>query len=188
MPIMPSLAHIAHQGILMVGFALSPYPTRILTLTTLGPLMMDCHQAMGTAVTGKDDRLRLMSTYSDYEAYSEIMLALRAPTTTKCDMCLVSFCGINVQGRCVAAQLPAQQPHGLTDIGDLIECPYIYDCFDSNTIEVEIMLDYLTAQRLTPKHIYREVSSDLYTRYTYLTATYRLLHISNPNPGVSGHS
>ncbi|EKM79362.1 hypothetical protein AGABI1DRAFT_40399 [Agaricus bisporus var. burnettii JB137-S8] len=87
----------------------------------------------------------------------EIMLALRAPTTSKCDMCSVSFCGINVQGRCVAASLPAQQPHGLGDIGDLIECSFIYDCFDGNNVEVEIMLDYLTAQRLTPKHIYREI-------------------------------
>ncbi len=45
------------------------------------------------------------------------------------------------------------------DLGDLIECPYVYDCFDGNTVEVEIMLDYLTAQRLTPRHIYREVGS-----------------------------
>ncbi|KAF9454800.1 hypothetical protein P691DRAFT_804160 [Macrolepiota fuliginosa MF-IS2] len=91
----------------------------------------------------------------------EIILALRAPSTTKCDMCQVSFCGINVQGRCVAAPLLAQQPHGLVDISDIIECPYVYDCFDSNNVEVEIMLDYLTAQRLTPRHIYREIVSYL---------------------------
>lgn len=50
-----------------------------------------------------------------------------------------------------------QHPHGLSDISDLIQCREVYDCFDSNTVEVDILLDYLTAQRLTPRHIYREV-------------------------------
>ncbi|KAG6831996.1 hypothetical protein H0H92_006031 [Tricholoma furcatifolium] len=52
---------------------------------------------------------------------SENLLATRAPqTTTKCDLCQVYFCGINVQNRCVALPLLAQQPHGLSDLGDLI--------------------------------------------------------------------
>ena len=54
-----------------------------------------------------------------------------------------------------------QHPHGLSDISDLIQCREVYDCFDSNTVEVDIMLDYLTAQRLTPRHMYREVRSSL---------------------------
>ncbi|KAL4250672.1 E3 ubiquitin-protein ligase CHFR [Abortiporus biennis] len=87
----------------------------------------------------------------------ESVIALQAPTTTKCDFCQVSFCGIGVPGRCVAAPLLAQHPHGLSDLGDLIQCSEIYECFDHNTVEVEIMLDYLTAQSLTPRHIYREI-------------------------------
>ncbi|PFH53892.1 hypothetical protein AMATHDRAFT_53537 [Amanita thiersii Skay4041] len=87
----------------------------------------------------------------------ENLLALRAPTTTKCDLCQVSFCGVGVPGRCVAAPLLSQHPHGMSDISDLIQSPDIYECFDSNTVEVEIMFDYLTSQRLTPRHIYREV-------------------------------
>ncbi|KAJ7600828.1 hypothetical protein C8J56DRAFT_911399 [Mycena floridula] len=87
----------------------------------------------------------------------ENLLALQAPTTTKCDFCQVSFCGIDVPGRCLAHPLLSQQPHPFTDVGDLILSPDVYECFSGNTVEVEIMLDYLTAQRLTPAHIYREI-------------------------------
>ncbi|KAI0947157.1 hypothetical protein AcV7_009655 [Taiwanofungus camphoratus] len=91
----------------------------------------------------------------------ENILALQAPTTTKCDLCQVSFCGIGIPGRCTAAPLLSQHPHGLADLGDLIQCGEVYDCFDNNTVEVDIMLDYLTAQRLTPRHIYREIVSHI---------------------------
>ncbi|KAF8073617.1 hypothetical protein FPV67DRAFT_756803 [Lyophyllum atratum] len=87
----------------------------------------------------------------------ENLLATSAPTTTKCDLCQVFFCGIGIQGRCLAAPLLSQHPHGLSDVGDLILSADVYECFDSNNVEVEIMLDYLTAQRLTPRHIYREI-------------------------------
>ncbi|KAH9950596.1 hypothetical protein B0H21DRAFT_722413 [Amylocystis lapponica] len=87
----------------------------------------------------------------------ENVLALHAPSTTKCDLCQVSFCGIGIPGRCVAAPMMSQHPHGLSDLGDLIQCGEIYEVFDNNMVEVDIMLDYLTAQRLTPRHIYREI-------------------------------
>ncbi|KAK2459633.1 hypothetical protein APHAL10511_008278 [Amanita phalloides] len=87
----------------------------------------------------------------------ENLLALRAPTTSKCDLCQVSFCGIGIQGRCVATSLLMQHPHNLSDISDLIQSSEVYDGFDGNTVEVEIMFDYLTAQRLTARHIYREI-------------------------------
>ncbi|KAJ6525305.1 hypothetical protein DFH09DRAFT_1188845 [Mycena vulgaris] len=87
----------------------------------------------------------------------ENLLALPSPLTTKCDFCQVSFCGIGVQGRCVAALILSQQPHAFSDVGDLIESSAVYECFNSNTVEVEIMLDYLTTQRITPRHIYREI-------------------------------
>ncbi|KAJ7134770.1 hypothetical protein C8R44DRAFT_771433 [Mycena epipterygia] len=87
----------------------------------------------------------------------ENLLALPSPLTTKCDFCQVSFCGINIQGRCIASPVLSQQPHALSDVGDLIQSSAVYECFNSNTVEVELMLDYLTAQRITPRHIYREI-------------------------------
>ncbi|KAJ7486031.1 hypothetical protein B0H11DRAFT_1805987 [Mycena galericulata] len=87
----------------------------------------------------------------------ENLLALPSPLTSKCDFCQVSFCGINIQNRCIASPILSQQPHGFSDVGDLIQSSAVYECFNSNTIEVEIMLDYLTVQRITPRHIYREI-------------------------------
>lgn len=90
--------------------------------------------------------------------FSESVLALQAPSTTKCDFCQVSFCGIGIPGRCVAVPLASQHPHGLSDLSDLIQCGEVYDCFDHNSVEVDIMFDYLAAQNFTPRHIYRDVS------------------------------
>ncbi|THH15848.1 hypothetical protein EW146_g4694 [Bondarzewia mesenterica] len=87
----------------------------------------------------------------------ENLLALQAPTTTKCDMCQVSFCGIGVQGRCIALPLMSQHPHGMSDMGDLIQSAEVYECFDGNTVEVDIMLDYMSTNRITPRFIYREI-------------------------------
>ncbi|KAI9058378.1 hypothetical protein FKP32DRAFT_1636390 [Trametes sanguinea] len=87
----------------------------------------------------------------------ENVLALQAPTTTRCDFCQVSFCGIGIPQRCIAAPLAIQHPHGFADLSDLIQCGEVYDCFDGNTVEVDIMLDYLSAQGLSPRHIYREI-------------------------------
>lgn len=89
--------------------------------------------------------------------YSEVILALHAPSTSKCDFCQVSFCGINVLGRCAASSLLGQHPHGMSDVADLIQSAEVYDCFDGNTVEVEIMLDYMTSRQLSPRHVYRQV-------------------------------
>ncbi|KAJ8080437.1 hypothetical protein PM082_017270 [Marasmius tenuissimus] len=87
----------------------------------------------------------------------EVLLALQAPTTTKCDFCYATFCGIAVPGRCAATTLASQHLHGISDIGDIIQCQDVYECFNGNTVEVDFMLDHLTAQNLTPRHIYREI-------------------------------
>ncbi|KAI0070394.1 hypothetical protein K474DRAFT_816152 [Panus rudis PR-1116 ss-1] len=87
----------------------------------------------------------------------ENILSLGAPTTTKCDFCQVSFCGIAIPGRCVAAPLTAQHPHGFSDLSDLIQCTDVYESFDHNAVEVDIMFDYLTAQHITPRQIYRDI-------------------------------
>ena len=39
----------------------------------------------------------------------------------------------------------------------MIQCGEIYDCFEGNTVEVDILLDYMSAHRLTPRQIYTEV-------------------------------
>ncbi|KAG7088296.1 hypothetical protein E1B28_012306 [Marasmius oreades] len=87
----------------------------------------------------------------------EVLMALQAPTSTKCELCQTMFCGIAVPHRCIAAPLLAQHLHGMEDIGDLIQCQDVYECFNGNTVEVDFMLDHLTAQGLTPRHIYREI-------------------------------
>lgn len=103
-----------------------------------------------------------MSQYVEWSIYSsplsENILALRAPTTTKCDFCQVSFCGIGIPGRCIATSLINQHLHGLADLGDLLQCGEVYEIFEGNSVEVDIMFDYLTSQGLSPRHIYREVS------------------------------
>jgi E3 ubiquitin-protein ligase CHFR len=76
-------------------------------------------------------------------------------------MCQVFFCGIGVQHRCVAVRLTGAHPHGMSDIGDLIQSTEVYECFDGNAVEVEIMLDYLGTQHISPRHIYGEVSLSL---------------------------
>ena len=49
----------------------------------------------------------------------------------------------------------------MSDIGDLIQSTEVYECFDGNAVEVEIMLDYLSNQHISPRHIYGEVSFPL---------------------------
>lgn len=88
---------------------------------------------------------------------SEALLALRAPSSSRCDFCQVSFCGMGISGRCVALAIAMQSPHSMTDVVDLIQSSEIYDCFERNTAEVELMIDYITTQRLSPKQIYRQV-------------------------------
>ncbi|KAF9534485.1 hypothetical protein CPB83DRAFT_844294 [Crepidotus variabilis] len=87
----------------------------------------------------------------------ENLMAIRAPSSSRCDFCNTCFCGIGVQDRCVALPLLSQHPHNLSSHSDLILSADVYECFDGNTVEVEIMLEYVDAQNLTPRHIYRDI-------------------------------
>lgn len=116
---------------------------------------------------------------------SEVLLALRAPSTSRCDFCQVSFCGINVQGRCVALPIAAQSLHGMMDVTDLIQSPEIYECFEGNSAEVEVMLDYMRTQHLTPRQIYRQVSDLHGVSTSNRTTVFRSQRISNPNRTAS---
>jgi hypothetical protein len=88
---------------------------------------------------------------------SENLLALRAPSTSRCDFCQVSFCGIGIPERCCATSLHFQHLNGFSDLGDLVQAADIYECFEGNTVEVEMLFDRLTEHRMTPKQIYQEV-------------------------------
>ena len=88
----------------------------------------------------------------------ESLLALHAPPTSRCDFCQVSFCGINVQGRCVALGIASQSPQAFSDVGDLVQSGDVYEMFDGNMAEVDNLIDFMTAQRISPKHIFRQVS------------------------------
>jgi E3 ubiquitin-protein ligase CHFR len=87
----------------------------------------------------------------------ENLLAIRAPTTSRCDFCHVAFCGIGVQDRCIALPVMSQQPHNFAEIEDLVQTPDIYDNLEGNHAEVLIMLEYVETQKLTPRHIYRDI-------------------------------
>lgn len=58
----------------------------------------------------------------------------------------------------MALPLLSQHPHNMSTHADLIQSTEVYECFEGNTVEVEIMLEYLDAQSISPRHIYREVS------------------------------
>jgi hypothetical protein len=50
-----------------------------------------------------------------------------------------------------------QSPHELSNVTDLIESSEVYDTFSGNSYEVEVLLDYLHAQNITPTRIYKDV-------------------------------
>lgn len=51
----------------------------------------------------------------------------------------------------------SQHPHNLSTHADLIQSCDIYDCFGGNTVEVEMMLEYVEIRKLTPRDIYRDI-------------------------------
>lgn len=89
---------------------------------------------------------------------SEMLLASEAPSTTRCDFCLVSFCGINVPSRCSALNIESQSLHTLSEINDMIQCADVYDCFDADTVEVDLMIEYMRSHGKSPRRVYRQVS------------------------------
>lgn len=51
----------------------------------------------------------------------------------------------------------SQQPHGYTDMSDLIQSTELYECFNSNSVEVDFFIDYLMSREIRPQKVYREV-------------------------------
>jgi E3 ubiquitin-protein ligase CHFR len=160
------LVPIAFLEIPLDGDVLNRSLILLLIHSTHGIWMMEHPQVMSTVETGKRSLCNVSLPGTD-NLNSENLLATRAPSTTKCDLCQVSFCGIGVPGRCSAYLINSQQPEGMLDLAGLIQSLEVYECFDGNTVEVDILLDYLIRRQISPKHIYREVRPSI----IYLTCT-----------------
>jgi E3 ubiquitin-protein ligase CHFR len=98
-------------------------------------------------------------SFLELDITSESLLALGAPSTKRCDFCGDSFCGITVPSRCSTAPVSVQHPEALSDVEDLMLSTQVYACFNGNYIEVEIMLEYLSAKSIAPASIYQQVCS-----------------------------
>ncbi|KEP53223.1 putative RING finger protein [Rhizoctonia solani 123E] len=86
------------------------------------------------------------------------LYAIGAPTSSRCDMCTTGFCGISVPQVCRSHWL--HQVRLMSDYNSLqglIESDRIYDIFNNNSIEVEILFDYLREAEITPNMIYLDI-------------------------------
>jgi hypothetical protein len=85
-------------------------------------------------------------------------MALDAPSSTRCDLCRVPFCGLNVPHRCVAAPLLSAHPAGYSDTGDLVQSATVYAAFDGNGHEVDLLLEHLGRTHTGPRDVYRDIA------------------------------
>ena len=144
-----------HFQLIFVPAVQIPFQIRKQTKTKRGSWKTAPLPATGSVATGEP--LALLNPSCMTQPHSENLVALRAPSTSRCDFCQVSFCGIGIPERCYASSLRSQHLNGFSDLGDLIQAGDIYECFEGNAVEVDILFDYLTEHRMTPKQIYQEV-------------------------------
>ncbi|KAG8770716.1 hypothetical protein FRC12_004092 [Ceratobasidium sp. 428] len=86
------------------------------------------------------------------------LYAIGAPTSSRCDMCTTGFCGISVQRVCRShwlRQVQLLSTHN--SLQGLIENGKVYEAFNGNAIEVEIMFDYLREAEISPNMIYLDI-------------------------------
>lgn len=113
--------------------------------------------------------------------FSDELYAIGAPTSSRCDMCTTGFCGISVPRVCrshwlhqvqllstynslqgtseawhTKRDVKADNTHQLA-LG-MIESGKVYEVFNGNSIEVEILFDYLREAEISPNMIYLDVS------------------------------
>ena len=90
------------------------------------------------------------------------ILAIGAPSTTKCNFCATYQCGLNVHGDCFARSPASQSLYKIAHISDLLLSQQLFfDCFNANSYEMEIFIDYMMAQSVSPVQIYKEVLCSL---------------------------
>lgn len=87
--------------------------------------------------------------------------ATRAPTSSKCDFCSLSFCGLVVPTRCHAKRVREQKPIGMDSLMDILGNPEVYEAFGVNAVEFDYLLDHLTSKEISPRQIYSEIVEPL---------------------------
>jgi len=90
--------------------------------------------------------------------------SIHAPHSSRCDLCLVSFCGVGIPRRCVSLPLMAQVPEGLSELEQLLSCEEIVDLFRGNLVERDYLIDHAQANDLGPIQIYREILASILAR------------------------
>ncbi|QRW15192.1 RING finger protein [Ceratobasidium sp. AG-Ba] len=86
------------------------------------------------------------------------LYAIGAPTSSRCDMCTTGFCGISVPRVCRSQWLHQVQLLSThSSLQGLIEDGKVYEAFNGNAIEVEIMFDYLREAEISPHMIYLDI-------------------------------
>ena len=91
----------------------------------------------------------------------EHLHAIGAPSTSRCDFCRKTFCGLVSPQRCHARRVKEAKPSLLEGLSDLIVTPEAYQAFAVNAVEWEYLVDYLRDQGIGPRHIYVAVSGAL---------------------------
>lgn len=87
----------------------------------------------------------------------EHLHATRAPTTSRCDFCFQSFCGLVSPTRCHAKRIGEARPGGVETLPDILVNTDVYNAFGINAVEFDYMLDYLREHDINPRFIYAEV-------------------------------
>lgn len=90
-------------------------------------------------------------------AISDELHSIHAPHSSRCDLCLVSFCGIGIPRRCITLPLMSQIPEGLSELVQLLSCEEVVDVFNGNLIERDFFIDHVQANDISPVAIYRDV-------------------------------
>ncbi|KAG9017041.1 hypothetical protein FRB90_001979 [Tulasnella sp. 427] len=79
---------------------------------------------------------------------------LGAPSTTKCSVCETSFCGLSIPHLCVANGMSsAHLPVAVSNLTGMIQSLDVYDAFNGNTTEVELLFDWLREDGRGPRGI-----------------------------------
>jgi hypothetical protein len=148
----------------MVGHARFHSSILVSIQRTHGTLMQAILQGMLGVETGKGVSLtlRVLLIYSN----SDELHAIGAPDSSRCDLCMVSFCGIGIPRRCRALPLITQVPDGLTEVVQLLSCEEIVDIFSGNLVERDYFIDHLQALDITPITIYRDVCTSMFFAQT----------------------
>ncbi|KZT51126.1 hypothetical protein CALCODRAFT_512892 [Calocera cornea HHB12733] len=72
------------------------------------------------------------------------LYAVGAPTSMGCSFCRSGYCGYSVAQTCILPRVGSpQMPRHMDTIAKLLECDELYDAFSHNSIEVDLLIDYL---------------------------------------------